>query len=245
MRENQPNPEHPHLSDEELVEAEIARAVLEKRPITHSGARVIASMIHEGQLTALYALASSGAILEGLPDELERDYNRADRNDQFQIRTWVVQLMSYVESRESTDPIENWSDLWLQQPEYEDTGLDDEDCCTECGEHFANPHQPTCSRSHEDYPEEDDSYDSALTEAREFNSKPDDQLTLEEKIRRKFVGVSTGRLIQRIEKAQDFGYDDEQRELSRRLAAKGQTWKWSESFTYPQVIVYDLPEGER
>lgn len=89
-----------------------------------------------------------------------------------------------------------------------------------------------------------DSQEAALAEGREFNSKPDDELTLEEKIRRKFVGVTTGRLIERMEKAQDFAYDDESVELSRRLAAHGQTWRWSGHFHNPHVIVVDLVEGE-
>lgn len=228
----------PHLSDEELVEAEITRAVLEKRPISHAGARVISSMIHEGQLTALYALASSGAILEGLPDELENDYNRADRNDQTQIRTWVVQLMAYVEGRESTEPIDGWSSIWLQQPELEDAGLDDEDCCAECGEHFANPHHPTCSRSPEDFPEEDDSFQPEPAEA-------DPRAELEAKVQAKLGHISTGNLVRRMERAEDFSTDDEEIELTRRLREQGKDWRWSESFTYPQVIIYDLPEDKR
>lgn len=126
---------------------------------------------------------------------------------------------------------------WLQQPEYEDTGLDDEDCCTECGMHFSEPHDPTCRRSHEDYPEEDDSFQSVPAEA-------DPRAELEAEIQAKLGHISTGNLVRRMERLPDFAYDDEQVELSRRLREQGKTWRWSESFTNPQVIIYEVGDGE-
>ena len=41
-----------------------------------------------------------------------------------------------------------------------------------------------------------------------------------------FESLSTNQLIRRIETAPDFGYDDEEVELSRRLAQKNKAWKW-------------------
>lgn len=49
---------------------------------------------------------------------------------------------------------------------------------------------------------------------------------LEAQIAKKFKTVATDALIRRIERAADFGYDDEQYELNRRLRENGQTWRW-------------------
>lgn len=225
-------PREHRLSDDELVAREIAKAIREQRPVSDAGARVISSMIHEGQESALYSLASSGAIVDGLADELERDYNRADRNDQNEIRTWVVQLMDYIGGRETTDPIDGWSQLWLEQPEYEDPGLDENDECVDCGAHVSDPHDPTCPRSHEDFADEEEPADEGQ------------ELSLEDRIKAKLGHISTGNLVRRMEAAADFGYDDEAVELSRRLREQGKTWKWSQSFDNPQVIIYQAGEGE-
>lgn len=221
----------PQLSDEELVNDEIARARAEQRPLSHAAARVAASMLHNGMSSPLYALASSGALLDGLSDELDRELRLATEHDAPEIAAWVEQLQAYVTSRDSNDPVDGWSELWLEQPVYVDTGLDENDECTECGEHFANPHDPRCNRSHEDYEvEEDDSYSSVPAEA--------DALTrLEAEIQAKLGHVSTAALVRRMERAPDFGYDDEQIELSRRLREQGKTWRWTQDFHNPRIVV--------
>lgn len=66
---------------------------------------------------------------------------------------------------------------------------------------------------------------------------------LEETCRQKFIHYGTEHLIQRIEKAPDFGYDDEEIELSRRLRAEGKTWKWDNTCLFkPKIIVEVLNE---
>jgi len=50
---------------------------------------------------------------------------------------------------------------------------------------------------------------------------------LETRIKNKFKNISTKALIRKIEKAPDFGYDDEAYELSRRLKTRGEKWRWS------------------
>lgn len=235
-----PNPERrPRLSDEELIELALDRAEADETPIDNATARVIASQLHAGQASAMYALASTGKIFpRHLELEFRVDRQFADHGDAPEVARWLQRLQEYVEARESHDPVEGWSAMWLQQPEYEDTGLDENDECTECGEHFANPHHPSCSRSPEDFPDEDDSFQPEPAEA-------DPRAELEAKIRAKLGHLSTGNLVRRMEQAADFGYDDESVELSRRLRGQGKDWRWSESFTYPQVIIYDLPEEER
>ncbi|MGW5074041.1 hypothetical protein [Rhodococcus sp. NPDC004095] len=236
MERQQPNEHERRLGDEDLVNLEIQKAAEEERPIGHAGARVLASLIHDGQRSAMYALASSGALVEGLEDEIAYDADIAARLGVDEMQMWMAQLAHYVETREDREPVEGWSDLWLQQPE---TTYGDENRCNACGSHVAEPHAVGCPLGDEEEPAED-----ALAADRAFNSKPDDELTLEETIRRKFVGMSTARLIQRMERAADFSTDDEEIELNRRLKAKGQTWKWSESFSSPHIIVVDVVEGE-
>lgn len=60
---------------------------------------------------------------------------------------------------------------------------------------------------------------------------------LEVQIQRKFKTVTTDALIRRIQHAADFGYDDEQYELNRRLKLEGKTWRWDGD----RVEVIDLP----
>lgn len=50
---------------------------------------------------------------------------------------------------------------------------------------------------------------------------------LEATIEAAFRTVSTDALIRRIERAPDFGYDDEAVELTRRLRAEGKAWRWA------------------
>jgi hypothetical protein len=41
------------------------------------------------------------------------------------------------------------------------------------------------------------------------------------------AGLSDRSLIQRMNKADDFGYDDEEVELNRRLSERGLQWRWA------------------
>lgn len=58
-----------------------------------------------------------------------------------------------------------------------------------------------------------------------------------------FEGVPDQELIRRMERAEDFKYDDESYELSRRLGARALDWRWSDDFHHPRVVVYD-PNAE-
>ena len=61
------------------------------------------------------------------------------------------------------------------------------------------------------------------------------------------VGALSDRaLIERMNKAEDFGYDDEQVELDRRLAARGLQWRWApEGRMFDQhVEVFDPATGQ-
>jgi hypothetical protein len=58
-------------SDHRLIYDGITEALREERSIDHATARVIATQLHVGQDTPLYALAASGAVVEGLAAELD------------------------------------------------------------------------------------------------------------------------------------------------------------------------------
>jgi len=66
-------------------------------------------------------------------------------------------------------------------------------------------------------------------------------LELEEACKNKFISYSTERLIKRMEAAPDFGYDDEEIELNRRLRLKGQHYKW-EGMSNPKIVIFDVQE---
>lgn len=61
---------------------------------------------------------------------------------------------------------------------------------------------------------------------------------LDDNIRAKFEHMSTDALIRRIEKAEDFGYDDEGVELDRRMKLGGQAWKWTQINGVDRIEVY-------
>ncbi len=62
-------------------------------------------------------------------------------------------------------------------------------------------------------------------------------------IRAKFASMSLSRLISRMERSPDFGYDDEEVELAERLLRKGQEWCWSRDVFHPRVLVTPLAEA--
>lgn len=51
--------------------------------------------------------------------------------------------------------------------------------------------------------------------------------------------ISTAALIARMERAPDFGYDDEAEELTARLSAEGKEWRWA---TDTRIEVRNAPK---
>jgi len=110
-----PTPEQPdHLSDDQLIHYHITEALREDRPIDHATVRCIAAQLHGGQTSALYALASSGAVVEGLRGELN-----SWRQDEtpVEVEPWLDALDEYLGSREDAGPVDGWSQFWPVQPE--------------------------------------------------------------------------------------------------------------------------------
>jgi len=56
---------------------------------------------------------------------------------------------------------------------------------------------------------------------------------------RRFAHLSIAQLCARMNRAPDFGYDDEQEELALRLKDTGRTWRWTASDP-PRVEIYTL-----
>lgn len=114
MSERLPSPEHEPKTDEDLINDAILLANKRRTIISDEAARVIASQLHGGQDSPLYALSSSGAIVGGLLEEIDRDMC----NDKIEpiARYWAEKLEMYVMVRvqeNQVDSIEGWSDLWL------------------------------------------------------------------------------------------------------------------------------------
>lgn len=61
---------------------------------------------------------------------------------------------------------------------------------------------------------------------------------LENEIQAKFAHLSDERLMNRMNRAEDFGYDDEEVELTRRLKLGGLAWRWADINGREQVEVY-------
>lgn len=105
------------LTDQQLIHYHITEALRKDRPIDHATARCIAAQLHGGQASALYALTSSGALVDGLTGELE-----SWRRDEtpVEVEPWLDALDEYLGSRGDPNPIEGWHQLWPTPPERQD-----------------------------------------------------------------------------------------------------------------------------
>jgi antirestriction protein len=108
-----PHEQPDRLTDEQLIHYGITEALREQRAIDHATARVIASQLHGGQASPLYALASSGALVEGLQDELD-GWRREDTP--VELEPWLDAMEEYLDSRDDPNLVEGWSELWPSQP---------------------------------------------------------------------------------------------------------------------------------
>jgi antirestriction protein len=133
----------PRITDVDRIALGIRRAEKRERIINHTTARIIAAQLHDGQGSALLDFATSGAIDKGrLLNELQGTYIQDDTPDE--VKTWIEQFGRYVDRYDDRTPVDGWNDQYSYGPE-----LDAEDCCTMCGAHFSEPHDPDCERSHE------------------------------------------------------------------------------------------------
>lgn len=109
-----PADELERLTDDQLIHLHITEALREERPIDHATARAIASQLHGGQASPLYALSSSGAVVDGLRSEL--DAWREDNATGVEVEPWLDALDEYLEARDDPNAIEGWHGLWPTPP---------------------------------------------------------------------------------------------------------------------------------
>ncbi len=95
--------------DERVIHHGIQTAVAEERPIDNRTARYIASQFHGGQASALYALASSGAITDEVMGELVHETP---------AQAWIDALIAYCASRSDPGPVAGW----VERAEAQDRG---------------------------------------------------------------------------------------------------------------------------
>lgn len=114
------------MSDQRLINAGIADALQEGRPIDDLTARIIASAWHGGQFAALYALASTGALdlysddrEDNSSAEEEIQHEMRIAQDEMRIATGgsaihlpeLVALYVYCTDRQDRGPVPGWSNL--------------------------------------------------------------------------------------------------------------------------------------
>ena len=83
------------VDDAQRIQRGIADAVLDDRPIDDATARRIASLLHCGQASPLYGLASSGA----LPDGIEAELAATAAELPVEYESWIEALTSYLTAR--------------------------------------------------------------------------------------------------------------------------------------------------
>ena len=90
--------------DEWVIERGIEVAAAEDRPIDDRTAHYIAAQLHEGQTSALYGFASTGAISPDIHDELAADVDRQPEH----LQRWSAWLSTYCSDRADKGPVEDW-----------------------------------------------------------------------------------------------------------------------------------------
>lgn len=117
MSEHLPNPEQPRLTDDDHIREAIKQAherFGETHVISDAAARMIASQLHGGQGSALYAFVSTGAFSVEAVEEADREFRNESHSDE--VREWADELQQYLIRRDMDgrlDPVENWHKLWL------------------------------------------------------------------------------------------------------------------------------------
>jgi len=109
--ERPPAVEHEIHTDDAYLEWAMTDAEVSWRNIPDVAARMIASQFHGGQSSALFALASSGAIdLEGIRYEYTVIYAHPGTPEDDKRK--LDHLGMYVVENGNRDPVAGWSELW-------------------------------------------------------------------------------------------------------------------------------------
>lgn len=120
LHEQQPAQPGERLTHGQLIHLGITEALREQRPIDHATARAIAAQLDGDQASPLYALASSGALVDGLRAKLD-GWRREDTP--VELEPWLDALDEYLDSRaEEPGQVEGWSQLWPTGPRRDQEG---------------------------------------------------------------------------------------------------------------------------
>lgn len=84
---------------------------LRKRAISHAQVRSLAAAWHGGQWSPLYALSSSGAIIDGCESEVRECLGQAQVSEPGDVPA-LKSLLDYVRENGPRGPQDGWSDLW-------------------------------------------------------------------------------------------------------------------------------------
>ncbi|MBP2322672.1 hypothetical protein JOF56_003057 [Kibdelosporangium banguiense] len=105
-------------SERERIDRGVAEAFRDERSIGHVTARAIATQLYASCDTPLYALAATGAVTEGLADELSSLRNEGIPPE---LESWLDALDRYLVARADTpESVAGWHELSpddLSQPE--------------------------------------------------------------------------------------------------------------------------------
>lgn len=97
------------MDDDTAIAAEIA-ALSGDDVISDGCARTIAAQWHSGQLSPLYALTSSGAIVDGVPAEIDAAVTETTVVDDLSA---LQELSRYADYHGTRGPVDGWSSLWV------------------------------------------------------------------------------------------------------------------------------------
>jgi hypothetical protein len=106
--------------DEWVITRGIAAALRDNRDLDDRTAHYIAAQLHEGQASALYSLASTGAIDEPRV-HVELTYRFYDQTEQ--VQAWINWLGDYCLHREDKGPVDGWHEKVAEQDRIESAQL--------------------------------------------------------------------------------------------------------------------------
>lgn len=138
MERISPATERRPLTEDELVERELAICEELEMGINHATAKVIGHQLVSGETPALKMFEMTGFIRPDLMREVEQNYVKY--LDEEPMRRKVAYLSMYVAQRNShpqgVHPPEGWDKLWLREA--------DDDLCPCCAEHISRNHRVGC-----------------------------------------------------------------------------------------------------
>jgi len=100
----------PESNEQRFIRLSLERAQAIDQPLSDGAARIIAGQLHGGQITAMYSLASCGAIDQnGLSREIAIDVTNLDTPDE--LIPWYEHVWRYAEAHSDRGPVAGWFEL--------------------------------------------------------------------------------------------------------------------------------------